>query len=100
MSTPTPHQRPDILPAIPSALSSENRPGPVAASATATVQMARLYSKPPSVNKKPLGKWTEPTATTITQATASAANGVTKPSTRSRPAHSDAPATSAIASGG
>jgi len=43
-STPTPHQRPDRLSATPSAWSTEKRPGPIAATETATVKIRRLYS--------------------------------------------------------
>src|SRR5207248_10246559 len=79
--------------------SSEKRPGPAAATEAVTLQMTRLYSKPPFVIQKPLWMCTDPTATTITDATASAANGVRKPRANATPADSDRPAVTAISVG-
>jgi hypothetical protein len=72
----------------------------MAVTATAVAMISRLYSKPPAELKKPFFQWTVPIAFSITTVSASAANGVRRPSANSKPPPSSLrPAMKAIASG-
>ena len=76
--------------------SIEKRPGPVAATATATVASASGNSIPPSPLKKPFFQWTTAIAFSITTAIPRAASGVRKPAANESPLASARPASSAI----
>src|SRR5207253_10036213 len=84
-ATPTPHQTPLMLSSQPIARSIENRPGPIAASAIATVASTSGNSRPPLLFQKPLDQCTVQMALNITTAIASDASGVTNPAASSRP---------------
>src|SRR6266851_1616458 len=86
--------RPGRYRAGPSAWSSENAPGPIAATASAAMIRTRVYSNPPSCTKKPFGPCTLAMATAMAASTSKPASGVSRPRKNNTPAASSPPTAS------